>query len=250
MYLEANNDALACIIKSNPEIEALITAITDDHKKATSMFVHELRNPLTLIKGTIQYIESKNPEVKEYKYWDQLYELFNDMEAILSDASLLNSFNQINKVEINLIDFLNNIVNNFMPQAFNREIKLSFSVDEEHRSLFSSYTCDAAKLKQALTNLIKNAFEAVPPGGFIHIDLKYQPKSPSSPDKLSITISNNGEAIPEDIQDNIFTPFVSYKKGGSGIGLALVKKVVDMHFGCVSVKSDDLLTSFTIQLPL
>jgi hypothetical protein len=45
MYSEANNDALACIVKSNPEIENLITTIIEDHKKSTSMLVHELRNP-------------------------------------------------------------------------------------------------------------------------------------------------------------------------------------------------------------
>jgi signal transduction histidine kinase len=249
MYSEANNDALACIVKSNPEIENLITTIIEDHKKSTSMLVHELRNPLTLLKGTIQYIETKHPEVKEYKYWEQLYELLTDMENVMSDASLLNSFNQINKVEVNLIDLIKNIVNNFMPQAFNKEIELSYSIDEEYKPMFSSYSCDAAKLKHAVTNLLKNAFEAVQSGGFIHIELKYQPKSPSSPDKLSIIISNNGEPIPEEIQDSIFTPFVSYKKGGSGIGLALVKKVVDMHFGSISVKSDNMLTAFTIQLP-
>lgn len=250
MYQEKNNDALACIIKSNPEIEHYIDSINAEHKKATSMLVHELRNPLSLMKGTIQYIESKHPEAKEYKYWEQLHELIADMENIMSDASLLNSYNLINKEEINLILLIRNIVNSFMPQAYNNGIDLTFSVEAEYESIFSSYSCDATKLKQAMTNLVKNAFEAVVPGNFIHIDLKYLPKQDKIPAKIFIIISDNGSPIPQELQENIFTPFVSYKKGGSGIGLALVKKVVDMHYGSVSVKSDDNLTAFTIQLPL
>jgi len=250
MYSESNNDALACIIKSNPGIEQLIASIQAEHKKDMSMLVHELRNPLTLLKGTIQYIESKHPEAKDYKYWDQLHELIADMEHIMADASLLNAYNHINKEEINLILLVQNIVNSFMPQAYNKNIDLSYSVEADYEDLFSSYLCDATKLKQAITNLVKNAFEAVQPGNFIHIDLKYLPKKDSSPAKLSIIISDNGTPIPQELQENIFTPFVTYKKGGSGIGLAIVKKVVDMHFGCISVESNEALTTFTIQLPL
>jgi signal transduction histidine kinase len=250
MYSESNNDALACIVKSNPEIENFINSIKADHKKATSMLVHELRNPLTLLKGTVQYIETKHPEAKDYKYWDQLQELINDMEQIMSDASLLNSYNYVNKEDINLILLIKNIVNNFMPQAFNKEIELTYSIDAEYETFFTSYSCDATKLKQALTNLVKNAFEATQSGNFIHIDLRYLQEKDSSPAKLSIIISDNGSPIPEEVLENIFTPFVTYKKGGTGIGLALVKKVVDMHFGCISVESDEALTVFTIQLPL
>lgn len=250
MYSESNYDALARIVKSNPDVEQYINSIKAEHKKDTSMLVHELRNPLTLLKGTIQYIESKHPEAKAFKYWDQLNELVADMENIMSDASLLNSYNLIKKEDVNLIALIQNITNSFMPQAISKDIRLSFSCEPEDEGPFDSYSCDATKLKQAVTNLVKNAFEAVQPGNFINIRLKHQPKTDSSPAKLSIIISNNGAPIPEELQENIFTPFVSYKKGGSGIGLALVKKVVDMHYGSISVKSDENLTVFTIQLPL
>jgi len=250
MYSECNNDSLACIVKSNPEFEQYINSIKAEHKKATSMLVHELRNPLTLLKGTIQYIESKHPETKEFKYWNQLHELIADMENIMADASLLNSCNIINKEDVNLILLIQNIVNSFMPQAIDRNIRLTCSVDSEHEALFASYSCDATKIKQAITNLVKNAFEAVQTGQFINIELKFLPQKDSLPAKLAIIISNNGAPIPEEVQETIFEPFVTYKKDGCGIGLALVKKIVDMHYGSISVKSDNELTVFTIQLPL
>lgn len=250
MYSTFNNDMLACMVKANPELESVIKTILTDNKKATSMFVHELRNPLSLLKGTVQYIEMKHSEVKEFKYWDQIQDLVNDMDNIMADASLLNTFNSMNKEEANLILLIQNLTNSFMPQAFTKEIDLSFTVDPDGEEFFIAYPCDAVKIKQVLTNLIKNAFEATVSGNFIHVDLRYLQGEGASPAKLSIEISNNGAAIPPDVMENMFVPFVTYKKGGTGIGLALVKKVVDMHYGSVSVESNETKTTFTIQLPL
>lgn len=250
MYSTFNNDMLACMVKTNPELESVIQTIVADNKKATSMLVHELRNPLTLLKGTLQYIESKHPEAKEYKYWDQLQDLTNDMEHIMADASLLNTYNLIHKDETNLILLIDNLTNSFMPQALSKEIDLSFTTDPDGEAYFTSYPCDSVKIKQVLTNLIKNAFEATAPGNFIHIELKYLPEDYSSSAKLSIEINNNGQPIPDEVLENIFVPFVTYKKGGTGVGLALVKKVVDLHYGSVNVESNETLTSFMIQLPV
>lgn len=250
MYSTFNNDSLAYMVKANPELESVINTILADHKRATSMLVHELRNPLTLLKGTIQYIEMKHPETKDYKYWDQIQDLLQDMEQLMADASLFNTYNLIHKEDTNLITLIVNLTNSFMPQALTREINLSLTVDSDSRPYFLSYSCDAMKIKQVLVNLIKNAFEATQPGNFINVDLKYHVGDYLTPSKLSIEISNNGQPIPEDELDNIFVPFVTYKKGGTGVGLALVKKVVDLHYGSISVESSDVLTTFRIMLPL
>ncbi len=250
MYSTLNNDTLASMLKSNPGMESVINTIVADHKKATSMLVHELRNPLTLIKSTLQYMESKHPEAKEFKYWSQLQDLIQDMEQIMADASLLNTLGCINKEKTNLISLIGSLVNSFMPQALTKELELSFDLDPAGEAYFTSYACDSVKLKQVLTNLIKNAFEAAQPKGFIHISLAYLPGEALTPSKISIQVSNSGQPIPEEVLETIFVPFVTYKQGGTGIGLALVKKVVDMHYGSVHVESNQQKTTFIIQLPL
>lgn len=249
MYKE-DNDALVCIIKDNPVVEDAIKNIISDNKKVTSMFIHELRNPLSLIKGTLQYIELKHPETKEFKYWDQLHDLTNDLENMMSDFSQFNTCNSIKKADVDLLTLITVIKDNFMPQASNQQIELSMTVDEGCGELFSSYSCDAAKIKQVLSNLIKNAFEATVPGNFIHIGLGCLPAEEDTLSKLSITISNNGLPIPESEIGSIFDPFVTYKKGGTGVGLALARRVVDLHFGSISVTSNGNLTSFEILLPI
>ena len=250
MYSTFNNDMLAGLVKSNPELEAVIHTIIADNKKATSMFVHELRNPLSLLKGTIQYIEMKQPETKEYKYWDQIQDLINDMDRIMVDASLLNTYNLIQREPTDLITLIDTLTKSFMPRALTSEIELSYSIDPLAIPYYTSYSCDAVKFKQVLTNLIKNAFEATEEGNFIHIELKYIAAEASVPAKLVIIISNNGQPIPEEALEDIFVPFVTYKKGGTGVGLALVKKVIDLHYGSIRVESSKDLTAFTIQLPV
>lgn len=250
MLSEFNNDTLAGMIKANPELEPVIQSIITANKKTTSMLVHELRNPLALLKGTIQYIEMKQPEVKSFKYWDQVQDLINDMEHIMQDASLLNNSNQLNKEDTDLISMMDSIISSFMPQAISQEIDLTMTVVPGSEAAFISYPCDNGKLKQVMINMIKNAFEATKPGNFIHIRLELLPCIEDSPSKLSITISNNGNPIPEDALESIFQPFVTYKKNGTGVGLALARKVIDLHYGNITVESDEQLTAFTILLPV
>ncbi len=250
MSSKVNNDSLAVTIKTNPEFEAFIKTMIDDHKKTTSMFVHELRNPLSLLKGTLQYIEQKHPEVSAYKYWDQLPQLMEDMDHIMSDASLLNTCNYLHKESINLLSLIQNVVDSFMPRVSSEHKELSLILEPGSEQYFTSYSCDSIKIKQVFGNLIKNALEATSEGNFIHISLKYLPEVPSAPAKLSVEISDNGQMIPEEILKEIFIPFVTYKNGGTGVGLAIVKKVIDLHYGNVSVSSDESLTTFTVQLPL
>ncbi|MGF7141669.1 signal transduction histidine kinase [Anaerotaenia torta] len=250
MLPELNNDILADKIKENPELEVIIQSIAESNKKINSMLVHELRNPLSLLKGTIQYIETKHPETSEFKYWDQIQELIGDMERLIQDASLMNNTTLLNRENINLIALMNQILDSFKPQALSRDIDLALEVAPGSEAYFNSYHCDGNKLKQVFVNIIKNAFEATRSGDFVHIRLACLFQKENRPAKLSICISNNGQPIPADALEIIFQPFVSYKKGGTGVGLALVKKVIDLHYGSVSVTSEEALTAFTILLPL
>jgi signal transduction histidine kinase len=250
MLPEAGQDSLAYLVKENPMLEVVIQNMADEYKRTTSMFIHELRNPLSLLKGTLQYIEAKHPEAKDFKYWNQLLNLVQDMEVMMADASQLNTNNTVNKANHNLLILLGNTVNNFMPQAAAKQIELSLECEDHCEEYFYTYSCDAIKLKQVFSNLIKNAFEATSPGDFIRVSLSYLPGDEASLPKLSIRISNNGIPIPEDELDKIFVPFVTYKKGGTGVGLAIAKKIVELHYGTISVNSSKDLTSFTILLPL
>ncbi|HPU62736.1 MAG TPA: HAMP domain-containing sensor histidine kinase [Mobilitalea sp.] len=232
----------------NLPTEEAIQKIREEYKNLTSMFIHELRNPLSLIKGTLQYIELKYPEAKDYKYWGQLFELIGEMEKMMSDASLLNSCAALNMKHTNLLNLIQGVVNNYKPQAENQNKQLSVKTSQDCKEILSSYYCDPDKIKQVISNLIKNALEATSPGNFIEVVISTD--SYQSRPMLSIQVNNNGPKIPEDQIENILKPFVTYKKGGSGIGLALAKRIIENHMGSISVSSSEALTSFNILLPI
>jgi len=232
----------------NPEVEKAVKRVREEYKNMTSMFIHELRNPLSLLKGTLQYIEIKHPEAKSYKYWDQTFELIAEMEKMMADASALNACSILNMDKTNLVNLIEETANQYKPQAEGQQKHLSVIISPECRDAITSYYCDAAKIKQVMSNLIKNALEATSPGDFIEITAGIT--SAESRPMLSIQVHDNGKPIPEDNIDNIFKPFVTYKEGGTGVGLALAKRIVENHMGSISVTSSESLTSFNILLPL
>jgi two-component system nitrogen regulation sensor histidine kinase GlnL len=114
-------------------------------------------------------------------------------------------------------------------------------------------------LIQAMLNLVKNAAEAVPKeGGEITLSTRYQqgvrlaiPGSGSRVDlPLAVMIQDNGPGIPEDLQPHLFDPFVTTKAGGSGLGLALVAKIIGDHGGVIEFDSQPRRTLFRVMLPM
>ena len=150
----------------------LVKKIIDENRQTTSMLIHELINPLSLIKGTLQYIEMKHQEVKGYKYWDQLYDLINDMEILMSDASLLNSSFALNIKDTNLLNLIHQVVDNYKPHADTQEKHLIFKSSLNMTTYFLHIPCDQDKIKQVLSNLLKNAHEATSTGDYIEIIIK------------------------------------------------------------------------------
>ena len=100
-------------------------------------------------------------------------------------------------------------------------------------------------MEQALTNLVLNAVEAMPTGGTLIIGL-------AAGDRwLTITISDTGPGVPPDIQRRMFEPFFTTKTRGTGLGLAVARRVVEEHGGTIDVASESAKgTTFTIRLPL
>ncbi len=116
---------------------------------------------------------------------------------------------------------------------------------------------DPDQLMQVMLNLLKNAAEATPPvGGLIMLRTAYRAGvkvrtargTESLP--LQVTISDNGSGVPEELKPHIFDPFVTSKATGSGLGLALVSKVIADHGGVISCKSTPGFTTFRMLLPV
>ena len=146
-------------------------------------------------------------------------------------------------VQINaLIEKLAELISGPLFEA--RELKLHIELDKNLESIASV----AGNLKQVLINLLKNAAEAMPPGGEVWItttDRVYR----NQRQYVEINISDNGPGIDEDILENLFQPVNSTKQGHSGLGLAIVKYLVEEIDGEISCSSSNAGTRFQILLP-
>lgn len=103
-------------------------------------------------------------------------------------------------------------------------------------------TADATKLRQAVTNLLRNAFES----GASEVSLS----SYREENTVAIQISDNGRGIPDEAKKDLFTPFVTHKKNGTGLGLSIVQRITEAHSGSVTYSSGKTGTSFKLLFPI
>ena len=143
--------------------------------------------------------------------------------------------------KINIRQFLTEIVNSFSSLAHiqGKKLQLNFNIFSEN------FSGDPLKLREVFCNLIKNAFDATDIGDEIFVDVKSQWKC------LIVIISDTGCGIDKERLENIFQPFVTYKPNGTGLGLPIVKNIINAHGGTVQVYSKpETGTKFMVVLPL
>lgn len=162
-------------------------------------------------------------------------------------ASFVNAYGDIAKIpvpnlqESNLSELLKGIIALEKQVAASRNVTLNSELPSE--DIITQLDPDL--IEQVLINLIKNAIEALESGGEIRINLI------KSQNEISIEVADNGSGIPQDILENIFVPFYTTKKEGSGIGLSLSRQIIRKHHGDIQVSTEiNKGTTFTIHLPI
>jgi signal transduction histidine kinase len=127
------------------------------------------------------------------------------------------------------------------------KINIIFRIDENTPPILA----DPALMKQAMSNLLMNARDAMPQGGDIVVEVRMEKKRiEGRHDELLISVIDNGDGVDPEIKGKLFNPFFTTKPEGTGLGLALVKKIVIMHHGRIEVQSKPGKGSrFTIRLP-
>lgn len=231
------------LMEENDTAKQIISQLFENHQTTVSMISHELRNPLTLIYSSLQMMQMQHPEVKNFPHWSQT---LNDVEftcQLLVDLSTFNNGNNLKYSVFSMEQFLKNIAVSFAISLEDTTTSTEFtsSVPED----LGNFTGDKIKLEEVFLNLLKNARDAVGESGQISMTASRHP------DSIIILIQDNGCGIPEEHLDTVFEPFKTYKQEGTGLGLALSKRIIDAHGGCLSVSSiEHKGSTFTIKLPV
>ena len=209
-------------------------------------YAHEIKTPIVSIKGFAELLKQDDlTEEQRKEYLDIVIEEANRLTALSSNSlNLINVENQnilTNLNEFNLSEQIRSSILLLENRWQEKKINLQISLDE--------YVIRANEemLKQVWINLLDNAIKFSYDGGTIKVDLSKENK------KLVFKISNGGVGIKEEDYHRIFDKFYRTKEAtadGHGVGLSIVKKIVDLHKGDISVVSSNGLTEFTINLPV
>ncbi len=246
-------------VRSNDEMAWLAAAVNDMSQKLkhindlkTEMLhhiSHELRTPLQTMLSA-QYLLS---EQKRGPLNAEQMRLLNSMKEGIKKLTIFsNQFLDIQKIEhgsleyhfarVNLREILTPVVEDAQIYAAQKEIRLECSIDDDLPELMA----DAERISQVFSNLLSNAVKYTEADGTITV------RAAKMPGGVTISVTDTGAGIPKEDLPRIFTKFYQAKnaKKGTGIGLALVKHLVDAHKGRVYVQSElGKGTTFTVELP-
>ena len=190
---------------------------------------HEIRNPITTLKGFTQLLRNSTAEESE-KYLTVIDDEIIRMESILNEMLILSKPSIEEKTYISLPKLLSTMINLFQPKARIEGISIIQKTgDLDDVFIFG----DEAKLKQVLLNLMKNSLEAMDHGGKLTISLEALEDN-----KVNVLVSDTGQGMSVTQLKQIFMPFFTTRSDGTGLGLPFVIKTIEEHGGTVSVSSE------------
>jgi two-component system sensor histidine kinase HydH len=241
------------------DLAAQRAGVDEELTRLTGELAHEIRNPLSTIKVNLKLTEEGLNDVAAtatggelsdphrqrltsalrkitvvQKEADRLDQILDGFLRYVRQPDLQPADMDVNELVSDMIDF-------YSPQAHSHALTVRQSFAAE------PLVCrvDPSALKQVLLNLFINAQQAMDRGGELMIHTGRRA------DSATIQINDTGKGIPPERLATIFRPYSSSRSGGTGLGLATAKKIIEAHHGAISVHSElNKGTSFTIELPL
>ena len=216
---------------------------------------HELRTPLNAIIGFSEVLKDRLAGELTQEQADYATEVFQSGQHLLS---LINDILDVSKIEAGRMELhieqvdgaglAHDALTVLRGRAAARDIRLSSEVDES----VGRFQGDSIKLRQIVFNLMSNAVKFTDPGGSVRLEMRRIRVG----EVLEIAVSDTGIGIAEEEQENVFQPFrqvdssLSRKHEGSGLGLALVRRLAELHGGTVGVESElGVGSRFSVRLP-
>jgi len=212
---------------------------------------HDLRTPVAILHGYLETLDLKSDQLdktEQSKYIKQALQSSNQLNALISElfelAKLEATENTLSKEQFNYPELAHDVVQNFQLRAAEKNINLNLHINDE--SIFCQ--AEIALISRVLENLINNAIKFTPPEGEVNVTIE------TKNHLIHTTISDSGIGIEEQDLEKVFHRFYQGKNNANrstpgGLGLAIAKRIVELHNGNITVKSSNGGTSFTFTLP-
>ncbi len=215
---------------------------------------HEIRNPLTSIRSTIQYLQKT---ITDGTKKELVVGLIQEVDRINDIIEGLLSFSKPSKPEAELIN-LDSLLEQSLTLVATTAKKRKIEIDYHFNVAEKQIEADPSQLKQVFLNIMMNAMQAMDDGGKLQIlvdSIKSEtPFLSNSQAKFLITFEDKGEGIPKESLEHVFDPFFTTKKDGTGLGLSISYGIIQQHGGEIEIYSntetEDHGTKVVITLPI
>lgn len=211
------------------------------HNEFVAIMVHELRSPLSVIRGTCDLVSKEMENLPKEQTFELLQQMKISSEGLLAivnnllDLAKLESgkvemFKQ--KADLNML--LTEVYNYYLGLAKDRGANLIIDLDQS----LVPVSFDKEKLRQVMNNLMSNALKYTEPGDAVLIFSKYKKSF------VEITVADTGKGIPDEVKTKLFNKFIQAqehtkkKEKGTGLGLAIVKGIVEAHKGKIWIENN------------
>ena len=216
--------------------------------ETAAMVGHDLRNPLQVIVGSLNFIKRRLGSLSEEVNLPQVEQIEDLVEKVTRQTGYMN------KIVSDLQDYAKPIVpacgetdleelfNDMMPAIeVPGNVALSMSFEEGLPTIWA----DGGLLLRVFTNLVTNAIQAMPEGGDLRVECG------ALGGEVSVSVEDTGVGISEEAQANLFKPLITTKPKGMGLGLPVCKRMIEVHNGRIEVESEvGVGTTFTVRLPI
>jgi len=213
---------------------------------------HELRNPLTVIRSTVQYLATDFAEGSDQrKHANDILDEVDRLNKIVGNLLSLAQPAESNPEEIDIPQEIERCLNFIEAQAKSQNVKLQTDFQKNLPRL----TFDPAELRQLLLNVMMNGLQAMPEGGALSIKARLPVEggrdSTVGSKRILIEVEDEGSGIPTNLRGKVFEPFFTTKTGGTGLGLAICNSIVKRYNGEIWVeKAKSGGTEVKIALPV
>lgn len=199
---------------------------------------HEIRNPLTSIRSTIQYLQNRIDDPQDKSLAEGL---ISEVDRINDIIQNMLSFAKPEELKIEKAD-LKDLIGQILKLVENSAKRQGIEIAMECETTTTSIFLDQNLIKQAFINILMNAIQAIEtPHGKIRISIRTveSGKSGSHHDKVFLVeVSDNGQGIPAHLLEKIFDPFYTTKQEGTGLGLSITYSIIHRHGGEIEIRSE------------
>jgi signal transduction histidine kinase len=197
----------------------------------SAIVAHEIRNPLTGIRTTVQFVDSKLSEGDAHR--EDLREVIKEIdriEQIIEDLLQFARPMEGTRATTDLNALLDRVLDSMEVQLAEAEIEVKRNLSDE----LPPFVLSPDNFQQVVLNLVRNAMEAMPEGGKLTITTTRRQYRSNREPVAELFVSDTGHGIPEDLFDSIFKPFFTTRHNGTGLGLPISASIVRAHGGRIS----------------